>query len=376
MQQTQVNSGSLVALSHGTGLGGAELSLLALLRRLHELGVSLSLITPERGALFERFAPVIDRSLILSFPYPRKPASWRHLPRWLIEGRVFVRRCPESPVLFSGDFLSLWAALLLCQGKAKVFSLWQAEYLFADDSCVRKWLRYGAARADRLLASEPVAAHANATGLLAQRVRVLNPFVDDHRFDPTTFDRQALRSRFGWKPDDHVALCTGRIGKTKGQLWLAEQFADRRDFPKSARLVLAGPGDENALASLQSASDRADGRIEILGPRSDVPALLAAADIAVLPGTFQESFGLAAIEAVLMTRPLLAFRVGALPCVLGDDYPGLVASDRPDDLIEQWKQLAQGRQPDRDGGTFRAKAVERFGVKAWQANIATALGLP
>lgn len=347
-----------------TGMGGAEVSLLALLSELRSRSWGTSVVAHRQGRMFDRFRDATDRQLVLSFPYPRQPASWlRLLPfRWRVRGFI-ARHNPD--ILLSGDFYTLWAALFFRSARTPVFSLWQGEYRFDDDSCARKWLQYGGGQADRLLASEPVAQHANETKLLPREVEVLNPRVDENRFDPTGFDRDLLRHSFGWEPQQHIALCVGRIGEGKGQLWLAERFLDEPQFPKSARLVIVGPGENSKLMDLASKSGQ---RISLLGSRDDVPELLAACDLAIQPGTLQESFGLAALEAVLMNKLVLAFRSGALPYTLGADYPGFCVSHDKTELISRW--LDHARHTVRQLNLPQRKnIVARFGHATWARQI-------
>lgn len=375
MAATVPDQPSLVLFFHGTGLGGAELSALRLLEHVRARGWGTRLITCHRGELWDRFAAATDAQLLVPFPYPRKPATWLRLPRFTRAVKTFLQNDARRQVLLSGDFYTLWAALRFQRAGRPVLSLWQGEYRFDDDSCARKWLHYGAARSDRLLASEPIATHANQTRLLPQAVQALNPFVDETRFQPGAHSRAELRRKFGWPENAHVALCVGRVGTGKGQQWLAEQFLAENAFPTKARLVIAGPGDDTELNPLRVLADASNGRIEVLGPRSDIPELLAAADLAIQPGTLAESFGLAAIETALMEKPLLALRVGALPFTLGADYPGLLPVSERAQLIPRWLALVRGETTPWGTPELREKLVNRFGRAAWERQVAAALAI-
>jgi glycosyltransferase involved in cell wall biosynthesis len=318
--------------------------------------------------LFERFTAVTDDQLVISFPYPRKPATWLLVPRFCLKVKAFLNRCTGRQVLLCGDFYELWAALLFRSSIQPVLSLWQGEYSFGDNSCVQKWLRYGAGRADKLLASAPVAEHANRTGLLPNRVHVLNPCIDETRFNPALYNRKKLRERFGWDEADQIAVCVGRIGEGKGQMWLANTFVDEARFPKTARLVIVGPGSDNDLQCLRSLEAQSHGRLSVLGPRDDIPEILAAADLAIQPGTLAESFGLAAIEACLMELPLIAFRVGALPFTLGCDYPGLVHVGQQHHYTEKWVEISKNPTP-KCRKTLRRALLSQYGEAVWKGQL-------
>jgi glycosyltransferase involved in cell wall biosynthesis len=363
---------TVVLFFKGTGLGGAELNGLKILECLRREGWSTRLITGSKGELFERFTAVTDDQLVISFPYPRKPATWLLVPRFCLKVKAFLNRCKGRQVLLCGDFYELWAALIFRSSIQPVLSLWQGEYSFDNDSCVKKWLIYGARRADRLLASAPVAEHANKTGALPTSVHILNPCIDETRFNPALYNRKKLRERFGWGEADQVGVCVGRIGEGKGQMWLAKTFVDEARFPKTARLVVVGPGSENDLQCLRSIEAQSHGRLSILGPRDDIPEILAAADFALQPGTLAESFGLAALEACLMELPLLAFKVGALPFTLGSDYFGMVAKGEDFQFIEKWTAFSNKQIPEW-GKTMRSILLSRYGQESWEKQIFTAM---
>jgi len=82
------------------------------------------------------------------------------------------------------------------------------------------------------------------------------------------------------------------------------------------RVFLAGSGPlESSLKSFVERHDMA-GRVTFLGYRSDVPDLLAAADLVVMPSR-AESLGTSAVDAMLAQCPLITSTAGGLPEVVG-----------------------------------------------------------
>ena len=65
------------------------------------------------------------------------------------------------------------------------------------------------------------------------------------------------------------------------------------------------------------------GGVDFLGPRDDVPALMAAADLLVLPSDF-EGLPLVVLEAMAARLPVVATRIGGVVEALGPDHPWLV----------------------------------------------------
>lgn len=94
---------------------------------------------------------------------------------------------------------------------------------------------------------------------------------------------------------------------------------------RPARLVLIGDGPE--LPALWAEAGRLDlrDRIRLLGTRVDVWPLLACADVFLLPSA-EESFGLAALEALASGVPAVTSDAGGLPELIENGKSGYVAA--------------------------------------------------
>jgi glycosyltransferase involved in cell wall biosynthesis len=110
------------------------------------------------------------------------------------------------------------------------------------------------------------------------------------------------------------------------------------DFPQT-RLEIAGDGPERGkIAELVSELGLGD-RISLLGWKSDFDATLVNWDIFVLP-SLEESFGIAAIEAMAAGLPVVASAVGGLTEIVQDGETGwLVRAGDPQQLAERLSAL-------------------------------------
>jgi glycosyltransferase involved in cell wall biosynthesis len=90
---------------------------------------------------------------------------------------------------------------------------------------------------------------------------------------------------------------------------------------------------------------------------ADIPALIAAHDVVLVPST-AEAFGLVAVEAIASGRWVVASAVGGLPDVIQDGVNGTLVGDG--DFAG-----AVARVPDYDPYAI-APTVDRFGLSRWQ----------
>src|SRR5690606_13800803 len=96
-----------------------------------------------------------------------------------------------------------------------------------------------------------------------------------------------------------------------------------------ARLVLVGDGPDRQAVERQTAEYGLSDVVDFVGAQHDVVPWLSAADLFLLPSA-QESFGLAALEAMSCEVPVIASRVGGLTEVIQDGITGFVCD--PDDV--------------------------------------------
>jgi N-acetyl-alpha-D-glucosaminyl L-malate synthase BshA len=96
-----------------------------------------------------------------------------------------------------------------------------------------------------------------------------------------------------------------------------------------ARLVLIGDGPDRVDLERQTAEWKLSDVVEFVGEQPDIVPWLSSADLFLLPSS-QESFGMAALEAMACEVPVIASRVGGLPEVVIDGVTGYLRD--PDDI--------------------------------------------
>jgi len=133
-------------------------------------------------------------------------------------------------------------------------------------------------------------------------------------------DRKLARAALGWSSEP-VVLAVGSLTEVKNHAGLLAAWEGCAARGR-ARLAIAGEGPlEGALQ--QQLRVRGLDRVQLLGRRDDVPRLLAAADVFVLP-SHREGLSLSLVEAHAMARPSVAFDVGGNGEVLQHERTGLL----------------------------------------------------
>jgi glycosyltransferase involved in cell wall biosynthesis len=121
--------------------------------------------------------------------------------------------------------------------------------------------------------------------------------------------------------DQPAVFAAGRLAEQKGFAVLIDAAARWQGRDPCPRLSIAGEGP---LAGALSSRARAAGvAVRWLGRRNDVPALMAAADVVVVPSLW-DGQPLVVQEALRSGRPVVASRTGGIPDLTGEDGALLV----------------------------------------------------
>lgn len=196
------------------------------------------------------------------------------------------------------------------------------------------------------------------------RIEVVSNFVDTEEFHPGE-DRPDLRRLFptlSWDGPSRPAVLLHasnfRAVKRVGDAVLALAQVLRS---RPAALMLVGDGPERRAVEELAASLGVAGHVAFLGEQLQMARLLAQADLFVLPSE-QESFGLAALEALASGVPVVATNVGGLPEVVRHAETGWLVPVRDPTAMAGavLKLLADEPRRAAMGRAARADALARF----------------
>ena len=120
--------------------------------------------------------------------------------------------------------------------------------------------------------------------------------------------------------DRYTVLSIGALTGNKNHLMLVEAFAIGLGSDPRFELVIAGEGPERERIGAAVSRLGLEDRVRMPGAvsRSQVPGLLARADLFVLPSVY-ETFGVAAVEALAAGVPVVATRSGGPEDIVSPD---------------------------------------------------------
>ena len=231
------------------------------------------------------------------------------------------------------------------------------------------WLR-GLYRGLERLATHTVAVSATTAerlegwGVAPGRITVVDNGIDVEALAPRAADRAAVRAELSIAEDDVALAVVGRLDPVKRVDEVLRACAPRLAAGGHVLLV-AGAGA--LLGELQALADSLGvaGSVRWLGPRGDVPRVLAAADV-LLSASRDETFGMAVVEAVAGGLPVVFVECPALTELPALPEGAVQADPGPDGLRAGLAELARRglqRRP------VPAELTARYGAAAAAASV-------
>jgi glycogen(starch) synthase len=163
-------------------------------------------------------------------------------------------------------------------------------------------------------------------------------------------------------------LCIGRLVSFKGFDVALDAFALARPSISAAHLTIAGDGPERDSLQRRAGQLGLGNSVTFAGwvGRDAIYDLIGQSTVILMPSRFREPFGMVAVEAALIGRPIIASRVGGLPEVVIDGETGvLVEKDDPPELARRLVELlSDPARASRLGERARAATLQRFGIAA------------
>lgn len=228
------------------------------------------------------------------------------------------------------------------------------------------WLSKWVPRRIICCAQTAAASHA-ASGYDVKKLVVINNGYDLSEFRPNDRERFRLRDELNLPRDLPLIGMVGRFDPYKDHAGLIAALSHVVAANVEFRCVLVGSGMEESNATLRDwihASGLAD-RIQLLGRRNDIPAVMNALDVHVL-SSLGEAFPNVLAEAMACGTPCVTTDAGDAPLIVGET--GWVVPKGQPEALADAIIIALGACRDEEAwgvrcAAARSRVVDRFSVE-------------
>lgn len=240
-----------------------------------------------------------------------------------------------------------------------------------DGAVAAAILQYTRVRASALICISQLVADEFPPHPARTPLHVIHNPIDLARFDPDRYDRAAARADLGLADDELAVAVIAQLTPWKGQEEAVRAVAMLRERHPELRLLIVGSAkfqaarlDNRAYADALHALPAqlgVEGIVRFLGERRDVPEILRALDVLLVP-SWKEAFGRIVVEGMAMGLPVIATDVGGPKEIVTSGDDGVLA---PPQAPRAWADALDALLAAPDlraalGERARRSAVSRF----------------
>lgn len=376
-----------VLYANHTGMvSGAERSLLDLLSRLPTEVVPVVACPPGR------LAREVEQLGIPVMPIPEMDASLRlhpwHTANALVQVASVMLRLRDLSLRVRAQFIHAntiragLPAVLATKPNGPAVVVHLRDCLPQRSALARISRCVLASGASVLIANSRYTAARFSGGTPSSKLMTIYNPVNLARFSPRGLTHAEARDRLGLGPAGPVLGVIGQLAPWKGQTDAVRCLAALRSRWPTARLLLVGSPIFTSKASRYDNQAYAEsirglgrelglnGSLRLLGERGDIPEVLAALDLLLVP-SWEEPFGRSVVEAMAMEVPVVATNVGGPAEIITDGVDGMLLPPREPAL---WASVIGGLLADPArraamGRRARSTVFKRFGLETHVAAI-------
>ncbi|QRZ61196.1 glycosyltransferase family 4 protein [Rothia sp. ZJ932] len=305
-----MNSSELVLATNNGDIGGGEVMLLNIARAARSLKYQVTVVAPSEPA------ELLEAARDEGFPVIALPAANRK--QYMAQLAAWNSRHRGNALLWCNGLVP---SLATAGQRNRIVHLHQ--------------LPVGAQKYAVMLARHRATATLVPSQHTARKIKSSTVF---HNWTNT------LSTASKGKPTDPIRVgFLGRPSEIKGTHTLAEALYALNQEETQYRLVIGGSAkfvDETSQQRVQESLDKLGEAVELLGwvgPDSFMRSI----DLLVVPSEVDETFGLVAAEAMSASVPLIVSDAGALPEVVGEDYPWIAPQSDPATLAQMISTISQ-----------------------------------
>lgn len=203
-------------------------------------------------------------------------------------------------------------------------------------------------------------------GIAEDKVTTLANAVDLERFKNVV--PVSLQTEFSIPVNTPVVAVLGRLEPVKGQGYLLSCLRRLRDQDVKFCCLFIGDGPDKQDLQTQVSALQLSNDVFFAGFRRDVPQVLAAIDVLVIPSQW-EGLPMALLEAMALARAVVAHDVGGIADVLRDGKDGVVVPPgNPDALTRALQNVLMDSKLRKEmGASARKRVEEKYSAKELSA---------
>ncbi|MGR5154513.1 glycosyltransferase family 4 protein [Photobacterium swingsii] len=204
----------------------------------------------------------------------------------------------------------------------------------------------------------------DSLGAKDEQLEVIANGVDNIKYSPVTDDKKKLtRYQLGLKEDSTVVGMVGRLWNQKNPQAYIEAAINTLSKNVDADFVLVGDGELKVILENKVEEAGFSNRVHFLGWRSDIPQILAALDIFVLPSLW-EGMPLAILEAQATGLPCVVSNIQGNNHLVTNNKDGLLFDLRePEQLSEKIISLIDNKTKRIQlGQNARKKVLDKYNI--------------
>ena len=184
------------------------------------------------------------------------------------------------------------------------------------------------------------------------------------------------KSDFGFSENDIIITLVGRISRLKGHNWLLQTFNEYFKNNNSIKLLFVGspvPNQEHYLFNIEDyiKLNNLSKLVKIIPFTLDLDGIWSITDIAVMPSTEKESFGLVAAEAMMAKKPVVAANHGGLMEIVVDNETGYLIEPNSKEAFKDalQKLISNPNIRANFGENGFQRAIKKFSVENYVRKI-------
>jgi glycosyltransferase involved in cell wall biosynthesis len=273
--------------------------------------VALTRLGPLEGELRDAGVPVT----LIGKPLKVDPFALARLTRFLKAGRFDVLQTWVFAANAYGRVAAHRAGTPVVVTAEMAVDLWKTRGHLAIDRRLARWC-------DKVVGnSNAVVEFYRKAGLADEKLAMIYSGIAPE--EPPAADRAGVRAGFGWPADAPVVLFAGRLMPQKGVADLVAALDLLQHVRPGVKTLIAGGGPLKGELEETAHAFRLDDSVRFLGHRDDVPRLLAASDLLVLPSLY-EGLPNVVLEAMWFGKPVVATAAPGTTEVVADGSTGLL----------------------------------------------------